>query len=60
MSWITAGLSRQKLVLGIPAYGNTYSISLGKHTIGSPAFGLGSPGTYTRTNGLLAYYEVIE
>ncbi|XP_052070740.1 acidic mammalian chitinase-like isoform X4 [Mytilus californianus] len=56
--WLKAGLPRNKLVVGIPAYGNTYEALPGAHMIGATAFGLGKEGQWSRQEGKLAYYEV--
>lgn len=57
--WLNAGLPRNKLVVGIPAYGNTYETSPGTHMVGATAFGLGKEGQWSLQKGKLAYYEVI-
>ncbi|XP_076074292.1 putative chitinase 10 [Mytilus galloprovincialis] len=56
--WLNAGLPRNKLVVGIPAYGNTYETSPGTHMVGAYAFGLGNEGQWSLQQGKLAYYEV--
>nr|AYD38870.1 chitinase-like protein [Mytilus galloprovincialis] len=56
--WLNAGLPRNKLVVGIPAYGNTYETSPGTHMVGANAFGLGKEGQWSLQKGKLAYYEV--
>jgi chitinase len=50
----------KKIVLGFPAYGRTLLMAnANQSNIYDPATGSGSPGTYTQTEGYLAYYEVI-
>jgi chitinase len=53
------GADRDKLVLGIPTYGRSYTLYNPLATeIGSPADGPGEQGDATREKGYLAYYEV--
>lgn len=60
--WVNMGCPKDKLVVGVPFYGRTY-------TLGSPDTnglrapvkkweGGGLPGPYTGAKGFLAYYEV--
>ena len=56
---IKAGASSDKIVLGIPTYGRSYTLFNEDSTdIGSPADGPGIEGDATREKGYLAYYEV--
>ena len=56
---IKKGASPEKIVLGIPAYGRSYTLFNEDSTeIGSPAAGPGIEGDATREKGYLAYYEV--
>lgn len=53
------GADRDKLVVGIPTYGRSYTLLNPLATeIGSPADGPGEQGDATREKGYLAYYEV--
>jgi chitinase len=53
------GADRDKLVLGIPTYGRSYTLYNPLATeIGSPADGPGEQGDATREKGYLSYYEV--
>lgn len=53
------GADPNKLVLGIPTYGRSYTLfNPEAYEIGSPADGPGDMGEATRENGYLAYYEV--
>ncbi|XP_076936584.1 nod factor hydrolase protein 1-like [Bidens hawaiensis] len=53
-SWISAGIQRQKLVMGLPLYGWTWKLAdPSVHGIGAPALGIG-PGN----DGSLLYSEV--
>lgn len=58
--YLELGADRNKLVLGIPTYGRSYTLFNPDATdIGSPADGPGEQGDATREKGYLAYYEVI-
>lgn len=54
-------IDRNKLVLGISTFGRTWKINTYNNKSGAPplnADGPGEGGTYTKTDGLLAYYEI--
>ncbi|KAG8037375.1 hypothetical protein G9C98_005585 [Cotesia typhae] len=54
-------VSPDKLILGIPTYGRSYTLYNQDATaIGSPADGPGEEGDATREKGYLAYYEICE
>lgn len=56
---IKQGASADKLILGIPTYGRSYTLINEDATdLGSPADGPGIEGEATREKGYLAYYEV--
>ena len=58
--YLKLGADRDKLVLGIPTYGRSYTLLNPLATeIGSPADGPGEQGDATREKGYLAYYEVL-
>lgn len=53
------GADPNKLVLGIPTYGRSYTLfNPDANEIGAPADGPGDMGDATRENGYLAFYEV--
>lgn len=57
--YLKAGADRDKLVLGIPTYGRSYTLINEESTeLGSPSEGPGEQGDATREKGYLAYYEV--
>ncbi|CAG9817878.1 unnamed protein product [Phaedon cochleariae] len=60
-SWIAKGADPQKLVLGIPFYGRTYTLaSTTNVAIGAASIGAGSSGPYTAEAGMLGYNEIVE
>lgn len=57
--YLKMGANPDKLVLGIPTYGRSYTLyNPDANEIGAPADGPGDMGDATRENGYLAYYEV--
>ncbi|XP_028035978.1 mucin-5AC [Bombyx mandarina] len=59
--YLENGADRNKLVLGIPTYGRSYTLfNTEAVEIGSPADGPGEQGDATREKGYLAYYEICE
>lgn len=59
--WVKLGAPREKLIIGMPTYGRTFTLSNpSKYSVNSPASGGGKEGTYTKEGGFLAYYEVCE
>jgi chitinase len=59
--WISLGFPKEKIIMGIPTYGQSFSLSDPKNTaIGAPVYGGGKAGEYTLTAGILSYYEICE
>ncbi|NXH21332.1 CHIA chitinase, partial [Bucco capensis] len=57
--WKSNGAPAEKLVVGFPAYGNTFTLqNPSEHGLGAPASGAGPAGPYTQEAGTLAYYEI--
>ena len=57
--WKSQGAPAEKLIVGFPTYGNTFTLrSAANHGIGAPIAGAGTPGKYTQEAGELAYFEV--
>ena len=56
--WINNGADRSKLVLGVPIYGRSFTLSTAKVTPPAPASGGGTAGAITKEVGYLSYLEV--
>lgn len=57
--WIEKGAARHKLVMGMPMYGQSFTLRNVQNTgLNSPSGGGGEAGRYTRARGFLAYYEI--
>uniref|UniRef100_A0A8C8ACX6 GH18 domain-containing protein n=1 Tax=Otus sunia TaxID=257818 RepID=A0A8C8ACX6_9STRI len=57
--WKSNGAPAEKLVVGFPTYGNTFTLqNPSEHGLGAPASGPGSAGPYTQEAGELAYFEI--
>lgn len=54
------GVPANKLLLGIPAFGKSFTLASSETGIGVPILGPGLPGRFTKEEGILAYYEVRE
>uniref|UniRef100_A0A8C3XQN3 GH18 domain-containing protein n=1 Tax=Chelydra serpentina TaxID=8475 RepID=A0A8C3XQN3_CHESE len=56
--WRNKGAPAEKIIMGIPAYGRSFTLSSSETGVGAPAFGPGSLGPFTREAGFWAYYEI--
>ncbi|XP_030417333.1 chitotriosidase-1-like isoform X1 [Gopherus evgoodei] len=56
--WRNKGAPAEKIIMGIPTYGRSFTLSSSETGVGAPAFGPGSLGPFTREAGLWAYYEI--
>lgn len=57
--WISKGFSAMKKInLGIPLYGNSWTLSSNNTKPIAPAAGAGAPGKILNETGKLAYYEI--
>ncbi|XP_062997962.1 chitotriosidase-1-like [Elgaria multicarinata webbii] len=58
--WKSKGAPAEKIILGIPAYGRTFTLSSSQTGVNAPASGPGTAGQYTKEAGFLAYYEICD
>ncbi|XP_057649332.1 chitinase-like protein 3 [Chionomys nivalis] len=57
--WDENGAAPEKLIVGFPAYGQTFTLSDPSSTgIGVPTASAGALGPYTEESGIWAYYEI--
>ncbi|XP_051280718.1 acidic mammalian chitinase-like [Dicentrarchus labrax] len=57
--WKSQGAPAEKLIVGFPTYGNTFTLrNPANHGVGAPIAGAGTPGKYTQEAGELAYFEI--
>lgn len=60
---VQQGADQRKLILGVPFYGQTFTLSEKAVRLvgeGISARGPGKPGEYTKQPGMLAYYEICD
>lgn len=55
---MSKGAPASKLVVGIPTYGQSFTLSTGSTAPGSPAGGAGTGGSITQQPGFLSYQEI--
>ncbi|XP_020857131.1 chitinase-3-like protein 2 isoform X2 [Phascolarctos cinereus] len=60
--WKKQGMPGEKIIMGIPLYGRSFTLSTpaSNSGVGAPANGAGTPGQFTAEGGFLAYYEVCQ
>jgi hypothetical protein len=61
--WLSQGVAARKLLVGIPFYGQSFTldnaaITRDQAAVGVRARGAGYPGQFTKQSGMLAYYEI--
>lgn len=58
--WVSQGADRRKLVLGMPMYGQSFSLAdVKENDLNAPTYGGGEAGEETKARGFLAFYEVL-
>lgn len=58
--WIKQGAEPRKIVMGMPMYGQSFSLADNSvNGLNAPTYGGGEAGDATRARGFLAYYEVM-
>ncbi|XP_029732138.2 chitinase-3-like protein 1 isoform X1 [Aedes albopictus] len=60
-AWLDAGLAANKLIMGVPAFGHTFTLaSTTSNGVGARTIGGGTAGPYTLETGTLSYLEICE
>lgn len=59
--WLSKGMHRSKIIMGIPLYGQSFTLASRKdHGLNSKTYGGASAGKFTRARGFLSYYEICD
>ncbi|XP_043572514.1 acidic mammalian chitinase-like isoform X2 [Chiloscyllium plagiosum] len=56
--WRENGAPSEKLIVGFPTYGRTFTLSISQTSVGAPASGPGQAGIFTREAGFWSFYEI--
>lgn len=56
--WLDGGAPKHKLIMGIAAYGRSFTLQTSNTGLGAAASNRGTAGTFTHESGFLSYYEV--
>ncbi|XP_072419803.1 acidic mammalian chitinase-like isoform X2 [Chiloscyllium punctatum] len=56
--WRENGAPSEKLIVGFPTYGRTFTLSTSQTGVGASASGPGQAGTFTREAGFWSFYEI--
>ncbi|XP_078098076.1 acidic mammalian chitinase-like [Mustelus asterias] len=56
--WKDGGTPAEKLIIGFPTYGRSFTLSTSQTGVGAPVSGAGQPGQLTKEDGFWAYYEI--
>ena len=58
--WAEKGADKRKLMMGMPMYGQAFTLAsaAANQGLNAPAPGRGQAGEFTRAGGFLAYYEI--
>ncbi|XP_059352646.1 probable chitinase 10 [Daphnia carinata] len=58
--WVNQGFPESKINMGIPFFGNSWTLSSGAYNPPAAASGPGAAGPFTATQGELAFYEICQ
>ncbi|XP_042535116.1 chitinase-3-like protein 2 isoform X2 [Dipodomys spectabilis] len=58
--WIHKGMPAEKVIMGIPTYGHSFTLASANTDLGARASGPGAAGPFTKSLGILAYYEICQ
>ncbi|RWS01579.1 Sar s 18 allergen (chitinase-like protein) [Dinothrombium tinctorium] len=59
--WVNRGAAKEKIVVGLPTYGRTFTLANPNLTdIGAPCIKGGLPGQFTRESGFLSFFEICD